>query len=54
LNYYLVGKWDTVKRRALAASKLGGHNPATTLIYVVALVSPVYKVEVEAWASRAG
>jgi 2-iminobutanoate/2-iminopropanoate deaminase len=52
LNYYLVGKWDTVKRRALAASKLGGHNPATTLIYVAALVSPVYKVEVEAWASR--
>ena len=54
VNYYLVGEWDTVKRRELVASKLGGHKPATTLIYVAALVSPVYTVEVEAWASRAG
>lgn len=51
LNYYLVGDWDTSTRRELVASKLGGHKPCSTLVYVAALASPVYKVEVEAWAS---
>ncbi len=54
VNYYLVGEWDTAKRRELVASKLGGHKPCSTLVYVAALAGPEYKVEVEAWASRAG
>ena len=53
VNYYLVGEWDTAKRRELVASRLGGHKPCSTLVYVAALASPIYKVEVEAWASRA-
>jgi 2-iminobutanoate/2-iminopropanoate deaminase len=54
INYYLVGEWDTAKRRELVASKLGEHKPCSTLVYVAALASPIYKVEVEAWASRLG
>lgn len=52
-TYYLVGEIDTAKRRALITSKLEGHQPCSTLIYVAALASPVYKVEIDAWASRA-
>jgi len=51
LTYYLVGEIDTAKRRELVASKLQGHKPCSTLLYVAALASPVYKVEIEAWAS---
>lgn len=51
LTYYLVGEIDTTKRRELVASKLGGHQPCSTLLYVAALASPVYKVEIEALAS---
>lgn len=53
LTYYLVGEIDTVKRRALVASKLQGHQPCSTLLYVAALATPVYRVEIDAWASRA-
>lgn len=53
LTYYLVGEIDTVKRRELVQSKLQGHVPCSTLVYVAGLASPVYKVEIEAWASVA-
>lgn len=53
MNYYLVGEIDTAKRREMIASKLQGHKPCSTLVYVAALASPVFKVEIEAWASRA-
>jgi len=53
LTYYLVGEIDTAKRRELVASKLQGHTPCSTLLYVASLVSPIYKVEIDAWASRA-
>ncbi|HSO10945.1 MAG TPA: RidA family protein [Anaerolineales bacterium] len=53
LTYYLVGEIDTAKRRELVASKLQGHQPCSTLLYVAALVSPVYRVEIDAWASCA-
>ena len=52
LTYYLVGEIDTAKRRELIASKLQGHQPCSTLLYVAALAAPVYKVEIDAWASR--
>ena len=51
LTYYLVGEIDTAKRRELVASKLQGHAPCSTLLYVAALASPIYKVEIDAWAS---
>jgi len=53
ITYYLVGEFDIVKRRELVASKLQEHRPCSTLLYVVALASPIYKCEVDAWASRA-
>ena len=53
LTYYLVSEIDTAKRRELIASKLQGHKPCSTLLYVAALASPIYKVEIDAWASRA-
>ena len=53
LTYYLVGEIDTTKRRELVASKLRGSRPCSTLLYVAALASPIYKVEIDAWASRA-
>ena len=52
LTYYVVGEMDNVKRRAIITSKLGEHRPCSTFLYVAGLVSPVYKVEVEALASR--
>ena len=52
LTYYLVGEIDTAKRRELTASKLQGHQPCSTLLYVAALAAPIYKIEIDAWASR--
>ncbi len=53
ITYYLVGEFDTAKRREVTLAKLQGHQPCSTLIYVAALASPVYRVEIDAWASRA-
>jgi len=53
LTYYLVGEIDTAKRRAVVLSKLQGHQPCSTLLYVAALASPAFRVEIDAWASRA-
>jgi enamine deaminase RidA (YjgF/YER057c/UK114 family) len=53
ITYYLVGEIDTTKRREIVLSKLQGHQPCSTLLYVAGLASSVYKVEIDAWASRA-
>jgi enamine deaminase RidA (YjgF/YER057c/UK114 family) len=53
LTYYLVGEIDTAKRREVVLSKLQGHQPCSTLLYVAALASPAFRVELDAWASRA-
>jgi len=53
LTYYLVGEFDTAKRRELVASKLQGHKPCSTLLFVAGLASPIYKVEIDTWASHA-
>jgi enamine deaminase RidA (YjgF/YER057c/UK114 family) len=53
LTYYLVGEVDTAKRRELVISKLQGHKPCSTLLFVAGLASPIYKVEIEALASIA-
>lgn len=54
INYYLVGEWDTAKRREVIASKMGDYKSCSTLVYVSALADPIYKVEIEAWASKLG
>src|SRR5215208_4523222 len=53
LTYYLVGEMDTTRRREVTLSKLQGHQPCSTLLYVAALASPMFRVEIDAWASRA-
>jgi 2-iminobutanoate/2-iminopropanoate deaminase len=53
LTFYLVGEMDAERRRELIASKLKGHKPCMTLLFVASLASPVYKVELDAWASSA-
>ncbi|HMB23715.1 MAG TPA: RidA family protein [Anaerolineales bacterium] len=52
ITYYLVGEIDPVKRREITLSRLQGHKPCSTLVYVAALASPVLKVEIDAWASH--
>ena len=53
LTYYLVGEFDTARRREVVLSKLQGHQPCSTLVFVAALAAPMYRVEIDAWASRA-
>lgn len=53
LTYYLVGEIDAAKRRELFASKLQGHQPCSTLLFVAALAAPIYRVEIDVWASCA-
>ena len=50
VTWYLVGAIDDARRREVIAAWLGDHRPTSTLVYVAALVSPEYRVEVDAWA----
>lgn len=52
LVFYLVGDIDTDKRREVVSQFLGDHIPCTTMLYVVALAAPNFKVEIDAWACR--
>lgn len=52
VTYYLVGEFDTTRRREVVLSKLQGHQPCSTLLFVSALASPQLRVEIDAWASR--
>jgi enamine deaminase RidA (YjgF/YER057c/UK114 family) len=53
LTYYFVGEIDTARRREVVLSKLLGHQPCSTVVYVAALAGPMFRVEIDAWASRA-
>jgi 2-iminobutanoate/2-iminopropanoate deaminase len=53
LTFYLVGEMDAVRRREVIVSRLKDHQPCMTLLFVAALASPIYKVEIDAWASSA-
>jgi len=50
--FYLVGDFNAKKRRKIIGDFLGEHLPCTTMIYVVALAAPVFKVEIDAWACK--
>ena len=52
LTHFVVGEMDMAKRREIITAKLQGHKPCSTFLRVAGLASPVYKVEVEALASR--
>jgi enamine deaminase RidA (YjgF/YER057c/UK114 family) len=52
LTTYVVGEMDAAGRRAELDRVLGSHLTTSTLVYVAALASPDYKVEVDAWATR--
>jgi len=52
LVFYLVGDFEAEQRRKIIGDFLGEHLPCTTMIYVVALAAPVFKVEVDAWACK--
>ena len=53
ITFFLVGESDPTRRREVIAAKFQGHKPCMTLAFVAALASPIYKVEIDAWASRA-
>jgi len=53
LTFYLVGKMDATRRREVMTARLQSHQPCMTLLFVAALASPIYKVEIDAWASSA-
>jgi 2-iminobutanoate/2-iminopropanoate deaminase len=52
ITTYVVGSMDPAGRRDQLDRLLGAHVSTSTLVYVTALASPVYKVEVDAWAMR--
>lgn len=52
LNSYLVRRMDLPTVAATRKAVLGDVRPAATMIYVAALATPEYLVEVEAWAVR--
>ncbi|MEH6944604.1 RidA family protein [Bacillus sp. JJ722] len=52
LVFYLVGEFDSDQRRKVICDFLGDHLPCTTMIYVVALAAPIFKVEIDAWACK--
>ena len=52
ITLYLVGEMDPSKRGAIITGRLQNHKPCMTLIYASALANPIYKVEIDAWASK--
>ncbi|WP_417898052.1 RidA family protein [Bacillus haimaensis] len=52
LVFFLVGDFDTDKRRKIVKDFLGDHIPCTTLLYVVALAASSLRVEIDAWACK--
>ncbi len=50
VTWYLVGDVDDARRREVTGRWLGEHRPCSTLVYVARLVTPEYRVEVDAWA----
>lgn len=51
LTLYLVGDMDADRRRECITSMLKGHKPCMTLLFVASLAAPIYKVELDVWAS---
>ncbi|KNE21876.1 RidA family protein [Virgibacillus pantothenticus] len=52
LVFYLVGEIDATERKKVISDFLEDHLPCTTMVYVVALAAPQFKVEIDAWACK--
>ncbi|TCJ02600.1 RidA family protein [Cytobacillus praedii] len=52
LVFYLVGEFNSVERRKVISDFLEDHLPCSTMIYVVALAAPAFKIEIDAWACK--
>ncbi|MBU5266409.1 RidA family protein [Virgibacillus proomii] len=52
LVFYIVGEMDANKRRDIISEFLGDHLPCTTMVFVVGLAAPQFKVEIDAWACK--
>ncbi|HHY2658541.1 TPA: Rid family hydrolase [Bacillus thuringiensis] len=52
LVFYLVEEIESDKRKAIISDFLNNHLPCTKMIYVVALASPFFKVEIDAWGCK--
>lgn len=52
LVFYFVEKIDSERRKKVINDFLDGHLPCTTMMYVVALAAPSFKVEIDAWACK--
>ncbi|MGN7398602.1 RidA family protein [Cytobacillus praedii] len=52
LVFYLVGEFNAVESRKVISDFLEDHLPCTTMIYVVALAAPAFKIEIDAWACK--
>jgi 2-iminobutanoate/2-iminopropanoate deaminase len=52
-TYVVAGaELDPARRRAEMERLLGDHVPTSTLVFVAALASPQWKVEIDGWAAR--
>jgi enamine deaminase RidA (YjgF/YER057c/UK114 family) len=52
VTFYLVGDMDVSARRQVISNWFQGFKPCTTLLFIAALAAPIYKVEIDAWASK--
>lgn len=52
LTIFVAGDMDAAGRRATLSAALGEHKPCMTVVNVVSLASPAYRVEVDAWAAH--
>lgn len=50
LVFYFVEQHDSIQRCEVLNKVLGEHLPCMTVLYVAGLVSPSFKVEIDAWA----
>ncbi|MFJ5767528.1 RidA family protein [Lysinibacillus sp. NPDC093210] len=50
--FYLVGDFDSTERKEVMNDFFGDHVPCMTMLYVVALAAPAFKVEIDAWACQ--
>ncbi|MFJ7664942.1 RidA family protein [Lysinibacillus sp. NPDC097162] len=50
--FYLVGDFDSTERKKVMNDFFGDHVPCMTMLYVVALAAPAFKVEIDAWACQ--
>ncbi|MCE1252430.1 MAG: RidA family protein [Anaerolineae bacterium] len=53
ITFYLVGEMDAARRKTVMNAWLKEPYLCTTLLFVSALANPQFKVEIDAWASKA-